>query len=113
MISSRRRVTLLMVTLLCLSLLVTLPAFGEHRAESSRGDHAKTPPLRDMPPAHETEGHRDKPLRLILPRGASTPRADAAVQNFATAAPSVGAVNSFPGLGVGGGLTPNAAPPDT
>jgi hypothetical protein len=114
MISSCSRTwTIPAVLLVSLAFLLTLPAFAEHHAEVSHGDHAKTPPLRDMPPAHETEGHRDKPLRLVLQPGASTPRPDAALQSFTAAAPTVGAVTTFPGLGVGGGLTPNAAPPDT
>jgi hypothetical protein len=114
MISSRSRMGAASIALvLSAALLVTLPAYAEHHAEVSHGDHAKTPPLRDMPPAHETEGHRDKPLRLLLQSGASATRNDGALQSVTAAAPSVGAVNSFAGLGVGGGLTPNAAPPDT
>ena len=91
------------------------------RAEHSRGDHAETIPVRDMVSMPIEWGNHEKPLRVI-PRtgvtGAPVPAgtADAALQPAAVtlAAPSVGAVSSFDGVGLGAfGFTPNAAPPDT
>jgi hypothetical protein len=74
-------------------------------------DHAETPPLRTLTPLQEQEGHRDKPIRLLV--RAAAPKPDPALQKAPAAAVSVGPVVSFDGLGVGGGYTPNAAPPDT
>jgi hypothetical protein len=74
-------------------------------------DHAVTAPLRSLVPLQEKEGHRDKPIRLLV-RGAA-PKPDPALQTAPAAAVTVGNVVSFDGLGVGGGYTPNAAPPDT
>src|SRR5258707_2918399 len=89
------------------------------RAEASRGDHAETIPVRDMVSMPFTYGNHEKPLR-VLPRAGVTagaaPATDTALQPAAVtlAAPSVGAVSSFDGVGLGAfGFTPNAAPPDT
>jgi hypothetical protein len=86
------------------------------QGEVQRGEHATTPPLRDVIPLKEDDehGHRDKPIKLIV-RAPKAGQVDPAVQSIATpaAAASVGNVVSFDGLGVGGGYTPNAAPPDT
>src|SRR5499425_3323951 len=102
--------------LLCLSLLLVsaATAFADNRTEWSKGDHAKTIPLRDMKPIiPEQEGHRDKPIRLLVP-APSTGAPDTALQTSAVTAPTVGNVNSFDGVGQGAfGFTPNAAPPDT
>ena len=86
------------------------------QGEVQRGDHAMTPPLRDVIPLKEDDehGHRDKPIHLIV-RAPKPGQTDPVVQSGVTpaAAASVGNVVSFDGLGVGGGYTPNAAPPDT
>jgi hypothetical protein len=99
----------------CVLLLLAfnINAFAEHRAEWSKGDHATTIPLRDMPRIPVQEGHRDKPIRM-LNRGAATAGPDTALQTLSLAAPTVGNITSFPGVGQGDyGFTPNAAPPDT
>jgi hypothetical protein len=84
------------------------------QASSNRADHATLPPLRDVKPLPEQEGHRDKPIRLLNNPDAALARPDGASQTVAVeAAATVGNVVSFDGLGVGGGYTPNAAPPDT
>ena len=99
----------LLVLLLCASTL-----FADSRTEWSKGDHAKTIPLRDMKPIiPEQEGHRDKPIRLLVP-APSTGAPDTALQTTAVTAPTVGNVFSFDGVGQGAfGFSPNAAPPDT
>src|SRR5262249_11122332 len=81
--------------------------------EWSRADHAHTIPLRDMVPMKPREGHHEKPIGLLTP-AATKGGQDTALQTLAIAAPSVGNVTSFPGVGEGDyGFTPNAAPPDT
>ena len=91
-------------------------AQGSSRGELKRADHATTPPLRDIVPLRENEegGHHEKPLRLIV-RTAHGNQTDPVIQTsqISSAIASVGNVVSFDGLGVGGGYTPNAAPPDT
>src|SRR5215831_6110905 len=81
--------------------------------------HAHTANLRDMPVmAHRGDKHEAAPFR-VLPRmgmlaGPPAPGQDIAVQSQVIAAPSIGNVTSFPGVGNGDyGFTPNAAPPDT
>ena len=100
----------------CFLLLLTSTSniFAQRKAEWSKGDHAKTIPLRDMKPiVPEEEGHRDKPIRLLVP-AAPTGAPDTALQTQAVAAVTVGNVNSFDGIGQGSlGFTVNAAPPDT
>jgi len=105
----------LLVCLSGISLLFSLPqsASAQHKTEWSKGDHATTIPLRDMPPMKVKEGHREKPIRLLVP-APHTGAPDTALQTEAVAAPSVGNVFSFDGVGQGAfGFTPNAAPPDT
>ncbi len=99
---------------LCLLLVSASTLFADNRTEWSKGDHAKTIPLRDMKPIiPEQEGHRDKPIRLLVPAPA-TGAPDTALQTTAVTAPTVGNVTSFDGVGQGAfGFTPNAAPPDT
>jgi hypothetical protein len=99
---------------LLFSLVFSTSVFAEHRPEWTKGDHAKTIPLRDMKQIiPEEEGHRDKPIRLLVP-AAPTGAPDTALQTAAVSAPTVGNVNSFDGIGQGAlGFTPNAAPPDT
>ena len=102
--------------LLCVSILLlsAATAFADNRTEWSKGDHAKTIPLRDMKPIiPEQEGHRDKPIRLLVP-APSTGAPDTALQTSAVTAPTVGNVFSFDGVGQGAfGFSPDAAPPDT
>ena len=104
------------VKFVCLSLfLVSITTLvAQNRTEWSKGDHATTIPLRDMKPIiPEKEGHRDKPIRLLVP-APSTGAPDTALQTAAVTAPTVGNVASFDGVGQGAfGFTPNAAPPDT
>ena len=103
------------ISLACfLSFVFSTSAFAEHGPEWTKGDHAKTIPLRDMKQIiPEEEGHRDKPIRLLVP-AAPTGAPDTALQTAAVSAPAVGNVNSFDGIGQGAlGFTPNAAPPDT
>ena len=100
------------------SMLLAQPVYAQNsvKGEVSRGQHAKTRPLREITPLkeNEEEGHHEKPLRLIV-HNPSGPVNDPVIQGagMSTAAASVGNVVSFDGLGVGGGYTPNAAPPDT
>jgi hypothetical protein len=106
---------------LSLSLLTlfssNLIAQEHHTAEWTKADHATTVPLRDMTPMKVAEGHRDKPLRLLKSAGtapAAPAAPDTALQTISLAAPTVGNITSFPGVGQGDyGFTPNAAPPDT
>ena len=104
------------LSLLCLLLIPAsnLKLFAQHRPEWSKSDHAKTIALRDMPNrVPEKEGHRDKPIHLLVP-AAPTGAPDTALQTTATTAPTVGNVTSFDGVGQGAfGFSPNAAPPDT
>src|SRR5215831_16014567 len=81
--------------------------------------HAHTANLRDMPVmAHRGDKHEAAPFR-VLPRmgmlaGPPAPGQDIAVQSQVIAAPSIGNVTSFAGVGNGDyGFVPNAAPPDT
>ena len=97
-----------------LFLISTTAVLADNRTEWSKSDHAKTIPLRDMQrmPVKE-EGHRDKPIRLLVP-AAPTGAPDTALQTQAVTAPTVGNVNSFDGVGQGAfGFSPDAAPPDT
>src|SRR5215472_2617960 len=88
-------------------------------AEWSQADHAQTIPLRDMAPMPvRGERHEAPPLRLLPrkggPIGAPPGTPDTALQTVGIAAPSIGNVTSFAGVGNGDyGFTPNAAPPDT
>jgi len=102
------------ISCLLLLLAFNIPTFADQRPEVSKGDHAKTIPLRDMKIIiPEEEGHRDKPIRLLVP-APSTGAQDTALQSLAVTAPTVGNVTSFDGVGQGAfGFTPNAAPPDT
>lgn len=102
------------VVSLSLLLFSASTLLADSRTEWSKGDHAKTIPLRDIKPIiPEQEGHRDKPIRLLVPAPA-TGAPDTALQTSAVTAPTVGNVTSFDGVGQGAfGFSPNAAPPDT
>src|ERR1041385_7340554 len=78
-----------------------LPTFAQ-KPESTGSDHARTIPMRDMVSVHVEEGKHEKPLRLILKKGAVTPKPDGALQTLANTSVAVGNVTSFNGLGVGG-----------
>jgi hypothetical protein len=104
-----RFAVLMIAFFVCFSVL---PSFAQ-KPESKGSDHARTIPMRDMVSVHVEEGKHEKPLRLILKRGAVTPKPDGALQTLANTSVAVGNVTSFNGLGIGGGYTPNAAPPDT
>jgi hypothetical protein len=112
--SMRTSSSLLRISCFLLLLISTSNVFAQHKAEWSKGDHAKTIPLRDMTPIiPEEEGHRDKPIRLLVP-AAPTGLPDTALQTAAVAAVTVGNVTSFDGVGQGAfGFTVNSAPPDT
>jgi hypothetical protein len=109
------------MSLLSVLLATTFSLFGisanaaaqevNQNGQFTTSDHAVTAPLRSITPLQEQEGHRDKPLRLLV--RAAAPKPDPALQTAPAAAVTVGPVVSFDGLGVGGGYTPNAAPPDT
>jgi hypothetical protein len=86
--------------------------------EWTKAEHAHTINLRDMPAmVHRGEKHEAPPLRLFRANGSQAGAGqgvDTALQTIATAAPSIGNVASFPGVGDGDyGFVPNAAPPDT
>ncbi|HXB21608.1 MAG TPA: hypothetical protein VNV88_09515 [Candidatus Solibacter sp.] len=89
-------------------------------AQVTRGDHAETIPVRDMVSMPVTEANHEKPLRVLPRKGVTGIAAPAGTSDpvlqtaAARAAPTVGAVSSFDGVGVGlAGFTPNSAPPDT
>src|SRR5215469_5621926 len=86
--------------------------------EWTKAEHAHTINLRDMAPmVHRGEKHEAPPLRVFPRTGmaiSASKGPDTALQTVATAAPSIGNVTSFPGVGNGDyGFVPNAAPPDT
>lgn len=80
---------------------------------SASVQHAQSGPLRDEPPfARATEGHADRPLRLVASTGPEVE--DTVVQP--APGPAVGVTNGLNFAGVGNGdygFTPDAAPPDT
>src|SRR5579864_6210952 len=87
-------------------------------SEFSRADHALTIPLRDMVSMPiKGERHEAAPLRVLPRRGVPAtgkPVPDAALQTLSLAAPAIGNVTSFDGVGDGDfGFVPTAAPPDT
>jgi len=91
-----------------------LPAFAQNgRPEVSVGDHAVSPPVRDLPTNTELPGRRIKPLRVIPPE-AHPAQPDGALQTSVTSAVATTPGLNFAGVGNGDlGFTPNAAPPDT
>ncbi len=98
-----------------LPLLWALPAFGQRvgQVEVSVGEHAVSPPVRDLPNGTEIPGRRIKPLRLIPPAAAFM-HPDGALQTSVTPAVATTPGLNFAGVGNGDyGFTPNAAPPDT
>src|SRR5512140_3460653 len=101
------------VVLIAMCTTITVQPLLAQKPVLGHSDHARTIPMRDMVSVHVEEGKHEKPLRLILKNGAVTPKADGALQTLASTPGAVGNVTGFNGLGVGGGLTPNAAPPDT
>lgn len=97
---------------------VDSPAPQRLSPEWTKAEHAHTIPLRDMAPMPvREERHEAPPLRLLPRKGvaiAPAPGTDTALQSVAIAAPAIGNVTNFAGVGQGDyGFTPNAAPPDT
>jgi hypothetical protein len=83
------------------------------RPEVSVGDHAVSPPVRDLPTGTERHEPRIKPLHLIPPE-AHPAQPDGALQTSVTPAVATTAGLNFAGVGNGDlGFTPDAAPPDT
>jgi len=112
LIASRFTTGLMILGLL---LIPALPSFAQHgRPEVSVGEHAVSPPVRDLPTHTELPGHRIKPLHIIPPSHAASGQADGALQTSFTSAVATTAGLNFAGVGNGDyGFTPNAAPPDT
>ena len=114
---NRLRASRFLIRLIICALLLThaLPSFAQQgRPEVSFGDHAVSPPVRDLPVNTELRGHRIKPLRIIPPSGPASAQNDGALQTSSTAAVATTAGLNFAGVGNGDyGFTPNAAPPDT
>lgn len=87
--------------------------------EWTPADHAQTIPLRDMARMPINEERREGPPLRLLPRkggpvGAPAGTPDTALQTIRLAAPSVGNVTNFAGIGQGDfGFTDSVAPPDT
>src|SRR5215472_219522 len=95
-----------------------VPDSPKFTMEWTKAEHAHTINLRDMAPmVHRGEKHEAPPLRVFPRTGmaiSASKGPDTALQTVATAAPSIGNVTSFPGVGNGDyGFAPNAAPPDT
>jgi hypothetical protein len=86
--------------------------------EWTTADHASTIPLRDMAPMPvKGERHEAPPVRVFPRTGRPVVPAtgvDTALQTVGLAAPSIGNVTSFAGVGQGDyGYSDNVAPPDT
>lgn len=75
-----------------------------------------SPPVRDMPFTQpRSDAPREKPLRLLPPRGGASGQFDPVVQTTTTS-PAIATTNGLNFAGVGNGdygFAPNAAPPDT
>src|SRR5713101_6301391 len=115
--NSRLRASRFITGLMTCSLLLlpAPPAFAQQgRVEVSVGDHALSPPVRDLPTNTELAGRRVKPLHIFPPSGRAGAPSDGALQTSSTAAVATTAGLSFAGVGKGDyGFGPNAAPPDT
>ena len=80
---NRLRASRSIIRLVILGLLLTpaLPSFAQHgRPEVSFGDHAVSPPVRDLPTNTELPGRRIKPLHIIPPAGPASTQVDGALQ---------------------------------
>ena len=91
------------------------PAWG-HSEVSPATHHDVSPPLRDIPPITPTaiEPHeKPRPIPLAHADGLADGQSDPVLQAVANIPVAAAAGLDFDGLGVGGGYTPNAAPPDT
>jgi hypothetical protein len=78
--------------------------------------HDVSPPLRDIPPIvpRFIEPHeKPRPIPLVHADGLAAGQTDPVAQSVANVSVAAAAGFDFDGLGVGGGYTPNAAPPDT
>ena len=94
----------------------TVLAFGQGAAPASRqivmpSHHDISPPLRDIPSVEPFRANHEHPVKKLPAVAAGG--ADAALQTVPNAVAPLAPTNGFDGLGIGGGYTPNAAPPDT
>src|SRR5207237_780523 len=119
----KKTLTSLSLTALCVTLL--LPALARaqsaaalaQRAELVRPDHADvSAPLRDIAPKRHVSTNPEHELKRLPAQldskatvGVQDPLAAQSVSP--SAATTVQGLN-FDGVGIGGGYTPNAAPPD-
>jgi hypothetical protein len=83
---------------------------------TTAGAVSVSPPVRNLPSGLSAGGDkRDRPLRLIPPRGATSGHPDTAIQS-SVSGPAVATSSglNFAGVGKGDyGFSPNSAPPDT
>ena len=121
----KKTLTSLSLTLFCV--IALLPAFARaqssaadvaQRAEIVRPDHADvSAPLRDITPKHHVSTNPEHELKRLpaqLDNKATGSTQDPLVaQSISTSAATTVQGLNFDGLGIGGGYTPNAAPPDT
>ena len=78
--------------------------------------HDVSPPLRNIvpiPPPFRAEHEKPRPIPLGQPEGLAPGQNDPVQQTSANVLVAAIAGLSFDGLGLGGGYTPDAAPPDT
>jgi hypothetical protein len=120
----KKSLTSLTLIALCATMLLPTgtraqnPAPTVQRAEILRPDHADvSQPLRDIAPKHHVSTNPEHELKRLPAQLDS--RATAGVQDPLAATgvtPSAATVSqglNFDGVGIGGGYTPDAAPPDT
>jgi hypothetical protein len=87
-----------------------------HSKVSPADHHDVSLPLRDIVPVmprYTPDHEKPRPIPGGLVNGLPDGAADPAGQSVANIAVAAATGTSFDGLGVGGGYTPNAAPPDT
>src|SRR5438067_1696473 len=120
----KKTLTLLSLTALCVVVLLPVLAHAQssaataQRAEIVRPDHADVSvPLRDIAPKRHVSTNPEHELKRLpaqLDSKATTGMQDplAAQSVSPSAATTVQGLN-FDGVGIGGGYTPDAAPPDT
>ncbi len=112
--------TLTSLALAALCAVVLLPAAyaqsataDEHRAEIIPPDRQDvSPPLRDITPKHHVSTNPEHELKR-LPAQANGGQDTLAARGTSTSAATATTGSNFDGVGIGGGYTPNAAPPDT
>jgi hypothetical protein len=107
-----KRIVLLSCVVLCVA---AAPALAQNVILSGSVEHGVSPRLSDLPihrgggPTHE----KFEPLRVDIPDGLEPGAADPVRQSVTINAAATTSVNNWDGVGVGGGYTPDAAPPDT